>query len=195
MAGGIGLIVSGVLDVVWIGLLGTPDVIWVKVVGDCAYAASVLLLMIGLSLEASVVARAPSGIAAAAILVTWPLIDWLASAAFTSASDGLAAPGGYILVLVPACAALIAVVRIARARVVPSPWRWAPAWVLAGQSLLWLAPQVALVAGTEGASPSTGLLSALGLISLLAGTVGLGVVSVYLAAAQRADTTQVYRSS
>lgn len=87
----------------------------------------------------------------------------------------------YLSIVVPVMAGLIAAVQVGRARVVQNPWNWAPLWVLTGQVVLWLVPQLVGVAAPSVLLQTPGLLSALGTLSFLAGTLGLGILAVVLA--------------
>ena len=198
MFGGIGLIASGVLGVLPANALGYPALMWVTLLADLVYAASALLLAIGLSRRESIVARRPLGVCAIAMLAIWPLIGrmLLSTASATEPTDNALTVIGYLSLLVPTGAALIAVVQIARCRTVPAPWNRAPAWVLGGQVAVWALPQISLTAGDLGAVQTfLPLFSSLGVLAFLSGTVGLGVVAVYLAARQRPTGIQVYRST
>ncbi|MFL0409739.1 hypothetical protein ACH0AH_01025 [Microbacterium paludicola] len=151
-----------------------------------------VLFAVGLTRGASVVARRPVGVIAIALLAAWTLFDSMLSLATPAVIAGEAF--GYVSMVVPFGAALVASDQISRARTVPSPWRRAPMWVLAVQTLAWGDPQIALANATQGGVLLGDLLAPVGLISLLLGTVGLGTVAVALAAKQRPSTVQVFRS-
>jgi hypothetical protein len=89
----------------------------------------------------------------------------------------------------------IAATQIARAGVVASPWCWAPRAVLGFQALAWAVPQIVFVSVGSGAIQNwADLLVFVGPLAALSGTLGLGILSLVLAAQQRPDTVEVYRS-
>jgi len=103
---------------------------------------------------------------------------------------------GYVTLVVQTGAALIAATQIARAGVVGSPWCWAPLWVLGFQALAWAVPQIVFVPIGPGAIQSwADLLVLVGALAALSGTLGLGIMALVLAAQQRPDTVEVYRSA
>src|SRR3546814_8016534 len=104
---------------------------------------------------------------------------------------------GYLSLFLPIAVALIAGVQIARARVVELPWRWAPLWVLALQAMVWAIPQIGFAAVGPGSDVQAFVasLSVLGMLGFLANTLGLGILAVVLAARQRPDTVEVFRSA
>ncbi len=91
-------------------------------------------------------------------------------------------------------AALVAVVRIGRARVVPAPWNWAPAWALAAIVLTGATGQMTALASAGSLDVAMTLLTLDGLVRTAA-TVLLGVLSIVLATRQVPPTpVVVYRS-
>jgi hypothetical protein len=78
--------------------------------------------------------------------------------------------------------AVIAVVQIARIEVVPRPWRWAPAWVLAANvAVTLLSTVIGLTAGADAVG-ILGILAALGGIAHTGGALLLGVLGIALGA-------------
>lgn len=197
MAGGAGLVACGVLGVLTYSMLGTPSTQVISLVGDAIFATAVLLFAIGLSPGASVVARRPLGVTAMVIVAAWPLVAFVISSllALNEPGDG-SMIYGYVALIVPAGAGLVAAVQIARAAVLPSPWRWAPAWALAVQAAAWAIPNVIIVAaGPEAIQGLANVLAALGMLAFLVGTFGLGILALILAAQQRPDGVEIYRSA
>lgn len=176
---------------------------------DVVFAAAVLLFAIGLSEQASVVARRPLGVAALVVVALWPLVLHLAqpllptmdAATFEAGLDAYRAAEGvlttifFVNLLVSLAAALIAVFQIARAEIIPKPWQWATV----GASRL----------GRRRSAPSTAfrfrrtrrrperrrggvLLGALGFLSR---TLGLGIVALVLASRVRSGDVDVFRSA
>lgn len=198
MLGGIGLIVSGAFGMLGSSLLGLPGTDLVAVLSDATYAAAVILFAIGLSAEASVVARRALGMTALVVLAVWPLVSsalWTTVGALQPGGDDAWMALGYVSLLVPIAAGIIAAVQIARAAVVPAPWQWAPLWVLVVQVTIGVLPQlVGAAAGAQGIQSFIGVFTLLGTVSYLLGTIGLGTVAVVLADSQRPETVDVYRS-
>ncbi len=196
--GGIGLIACGVLGMVQTTLLGMSTGPAIAVVTGLVYAAAVLLLAIGTTSGASVVARRPLGVTTLAIVAVWPLVDQVAVHFLPQDGSSLGAwtTYGYVTLVVQAGAALVAAMQIARAGVVAAPWCWAPLWVLAFQAFAWAVPQiVGISVGVAAIQAWWGLYSLLATLAGLAGTLGLGILSLVLAAQQRPDTVEVYRSA
>jgi len=169
------------------------------VIGDVIYAAAVLLLAIGLSREGSVVARKPLGLAAMVVVAVWPLTAFVLTSLLT-VQEPVGGDGwmifGYFALAVPVCAGLVAAVQIARAGVVPSPWRWAPLWVLGLQAAAWAIPNIAIVTvGSAGIQGLANILAMLGWLAFLAGTLGLGILALVIGVRQRPESVEVYRSA
>ena len=198
MIGGIGLIVAGVFGMLGTTLFGMSGGPAHYVVTSVIYAAAILLFAIGTTREASVVARRPLGVTALAIVAVWPLIDNIGTQFLPQDGSSLGAwtTYGYVTLLVQTGAALAAAMQIARAGVVPAPWHWAPLWVLGFQAFAWALPQTVLVSADPAALQGwTGPFTLLGMLALLAGTLGLGILSLVLAAQQRPETVEVFRSA
>lgn len=167
-----------------------------RVVTDLIFAVSILLFAFGLSRDASIVGRRPLGVTAMVVVALWPLIDFA-----LTRSPALGSPAdesswmihGYLSLLVPAVAGLVAATQIARGDHVPQPWRWAPMWVLGGYALTWAIPQIVFVtARPESIQGFADLFLLLGSLASLAGTLGLGVLAIVLAAQQRPRSVGVY---
>ncbi|AZC13116.1 hypothetical protein [Microbacterium sp. ABRD28] len=196
--GGIGLILSGALGLLGAGSAGLAGSGVLAIVQNVAFAASALLLAVGMTRADSVVARRPTGVVAVAILALWPLIAEGAAAAIGAVEPNAAAAWtvlGYASILVPTAAGLIAAVAILRAGTVPDPWRWAPMWVLAFQVGAWALTQALAVALGPDVLSINGVFLLLGAVAFLAGTLGFGVLAVILGSRRRGATVEVYRSS
>jgi hypothetical protein len=88
---------------------------------------------------------------------------------------------GYIDTFVEFAVALVAVMQIARAGVVPSPWNWAPAWALVAMTVPWLLTQIVLAGATqETASTAIFFVSGVGGIIGVGSTIFLGVLAIVL---------------
>jgi hypothetical protein len=199
--GGIGLIACGVVGILRNSVLGAPVAsIALSLLADLLWAAAILTLAFGLHREGSVVARKPLGLAAASVVAAWPFVATIVSLAATptdaAATDTEAWPVWVTLsIVLPVMAGLIAAVQVGRARVVPRPWNWAPLWVLAGQVVLWVQPQLLGASAPSTLVQIVGLLNAIGTLSSLAATLGLGVLAVILASRSGAGTVAVFQSS
>jgi hypothetical protein len=196
---GSGLIGCAVLGMLQDGLVGTPGPAALAVVTDLVYAASVILFAVGLSAAASVVHRQALGLFALFVVALWPLTNTVISPLLPTASPSdltSATIYGYVSLVVPVAAGLIAAVQIARADVVPHPWRWAPLGVLVFHAIVWAVPQIGFAAA--GPAPDVQAfaapLSMLGMLAFLAHTLGLGILAVVLATRERPESVEVFRS-
>lgn len=194
-----GLIACGVLGML-LGSFPYPPVgAALGIVGELIYAAAVLLFAVGLAREASVVARRPLGVWSLVVVALWPLAARVV-AQLLAAQEPEGGPAsmtfGYIALVVPVGAGLIAAVQIARAGVVPSPWRWAPMWALAAHVAAFVLAQLLILAlGAAEVQLFAGVLSMLGVVAFLLGTLGLGVIALVCAARLRPDSVAVFRSA
>lgn len=175
---------------------------------DVLFAAGAVVFAIGLGRAGSVTARRPLGTTAIIALAVWLLIaSPLQQLMFPMevTFDDPASRGGYFQLVnmigitseaVLLVLAIIAVVQIGRAGVVPKPWAWAPLWALV----------VVVVARTllSGMLPMPGLAEdqvALGAMFGLAGflvaasVAFLGVLAMILAARPVPGSTVVYTSA
>lgn len=178
-----------------LGAPGTGAVF--TVASDILWAAAILLLTIGVTRESSVVARRPLGLAAAAVVALWPVTRTLVQLFAPPWSPEQADAWlfwMYLSMALPVIAGAIAAVQIARAKVAPRPWNWAPLWVIAGQALLWAIPQIVAVSAPSVIVLIADTLAAVGTLSFLASTLGLGSVAIVLAGRSRAGTVDVYTS-
>ncbi|MBT2485922.1 MULTISPECIES: hypothetical protein [unclassified Microbacterium] len=102
---------------------------------DWVFAAAMILLVVGMGRAGSLTARRIVGTAAAILLVTVPLTQsyWFSFIPDSTEDPHLAEDVGAFIAFtyhgIMAILAVITVVEIARAKVIPSPWRWAPLWV------------------------------------------------------------------
>lgn len=197
--GGSGLIAVGALGTLRVPLAGTAGAAWLGVLTDVVYAAALIVLAIGLTREHSVVARRPLGVCAMAVLAFWPFATNAAAQilATSERQDGSGwAVLGYISLAVQAGAGLIAATQVARAGVVPSPWRWAPLWVMGVAAFAWAVPQLVITAlGPHDVQLYAGLFIAMGTLAFMAGTLGLGIMLLILAARRQDTSTEVFRSA
>lgn len=165
------------------------------ILGTALFAASLLVFAFGIGGSGSVTGRRPLGTAALTTLAGWALLgSVLATFGFSNDSPpGALLVFSYVDSFVQFAVALVAVIQIARAGVVPAPWNWAPAWALAAVSVPWLLMQIA----TAGASEvvATLLVIVVGTVDSIArigGAMFLGVLSIVLAdRSHRAQTVSV----
>ncbi|CAN5515063.1 hypothetical protein BH10ACT7_BH10ACT7_07320 [soil metagenome] len=195
--GGIGLILSAVIGLLRYLRLDVGPAIAVSL--DVVFAAAVLLFAIGLSKEASVVARRPLGVVALTILAVWPLALRLVhpflpdmSSAFDAGLDAyreaetILTAVSFANLLVMLSAGLIGAIQIARARNVPTPWRWAPLWAVIASLAAGVLPQLLFVAGTAGTQYFTEVAIISSVLDLLPRTLGLGILALVLASQHHA---------
>jgi hypothetical protein len=173
------------------------------IIGVALFSASMLIFAFGIRGSGSVTARRPLGTTALTVLAIWVLLIWVLQSTLLSRdfmpSDSTISSLlalGYVDSIVQFVAALVAVVQIARAGVVPPPWNWAPSWALAAVAAPWVFEQIIAV----GAAPSAESLAmdfgpVGGLIRISAG-VFLGVLAIVLAnLSGRTRTIAIFRSS
>ncbi|GAA3212496.1 hypothetical protein [Microbacterium terregens] len=205
--GGGGLVLCAVIGMMQYSLPGGGSAI--AITRDVVFAASVLLFAIGLSEEASVVARRPLGVTALVVVALWPLVVHLAqpllptidAATFEAGLDAYRAAEGalttvfFVNLLVSLAAALIAVVQIARAGIIPRPWQWAPLWALLASVAGGVLPQLLFAfAGPVGSQNAVGAAVILGTLGFLSRTLGLGIIALVLASRAPSRHVEVFRS-
>lgn len=193
---GAGLIVCGLSGMMQNSLPAMPGTDLLQAFSTVIYAASILLFAFGFSISASVVGREPVGMIAMVVVAIWPLVDFIISR--TLPLEPVAGSSGWsglevLSLLIPAAASLVAAVQIGRGRTAPWPWRWAPLWAFAFFALTWAVPQVILVTERpEDIQGFAGLFLMLGGMGSLAGTLGLGILAIVLAARQRPSSIEIY---
>lgn len=196
VTGGAGLIVCGVLGMLQTNLVGMAGSEIIRVMTDAIFAASILLFAFGRSREASVVGRGPVGLAAMVVLALWPLAKVVLGQSLGSPDDAAWVAFGYVSLIVPAAAGLVAAAQIARTGNVPAPWRWAPMWVLGGYAVAWAIPEIVFVSvRPDDIQAFADLFAVLGALVSLAGTLGLGILAIVLAVRERPSSVEVYRSA
>lgn len=199
LLGGIGLISCGIVGIARSSVLGAPgaDVI-LALLSDLLWAGAILLLSIGLSREASVVARRPLGLSASAVVAVWPVTATVLGPLLLPeepTATGAWQTWAYLSVLIPLISGLIAAMQVARARTVPAPWNRAPLWALGVQTIVWVVPQAVGASSPRALIEMAAVLPALGLLGFLSTTLGLGIVAVTLAGHRRVNTVPVFESA
>ena len=197
--GGILLGVAGVLTLLAGQYMISAFVL--RIVIDLVWAAGVLVFAVGFSRDGSVVARRPLGVTALVGVAVTPRVTagvGLSQPA-PSAPDEPAAVAASVVSwsgsIVSMAAGLVAAVQIARLGAVPRRWRWMPMWAL-GVSVGAAALQYVTVVVLFGAGAGQDVLVAvnmIGILVLLAPTLGLGIVALLAAASERPDSVDVYR--
>lgn len=161
------------------------------------FSAALLVFAFGIRGSGSVTARRPLGSIALTALAAWLLLgsvlqDIIASTfSNDSLPTGLMA-FGYVDSYVKFALALVAVVQIARAGVVPAPWKWVPAGVVGAASVSWLLIEIVSVGSTQGFGLGTVALLSVDALVRVGGTVLLGVLAIVLA--DRTSRVQVRAS-
>lgn len=150
-----------------------------SILATLLFSAALVVFAIGSHGRGSVTARRPLGTIALCVLAVWsPAVSIIEGAALGDTPYGSLRTIGYVDNAVQFTLALIAVVQIVRAGVVPRPWAWLPAVVLGLLTVLWLVEQLP-VAQTDPAL-ATVLTTAEGLVRVGAPVV-FGVVAIVLA--------------
>ncbi|WP_434969171.1 hypothetical protein [Microbacterium sp. bgisy207] len=201
--GGSALILAGVIMILQYVVTAPSARPALYLIGELVWAVGVTAFAIGRRRYDSVVSRKPLGVSALLVLGWWPpinrvLLDAIALSEPIMRPDQISDAHvalGYLGLFVPLAAGLVASVQIARARIVPSPWRWAPLWVLvfgiAGgvltQALYATLPHTA-------PQPLTDIAALLGAMTALARTMGLGVLALVLSERARPSSVQIFRS-
>lgn len=152
---------------------------WSGVLSPLAFGAACMTFAIGGRRE-NVTARQPLGMIALVLLGAWTPVAAIVRLIQTEA----ALPARQVFWLVDSVVsfalALVAVVSIGRARVVPEPWNWAPAWCVAAVVAVRVI-DTALIAVPAVNAPIIAPLLAF-LAALIGGgsALGLGILAVVL---------------
>ncbi|GAA3030036.1 hypothetical protein [Microbacterium dextranolyticum] len=174
---------------------------WVSLV---SFAAAMVVFAWGIRGEGSVVARRPLGIVALCLVgIILPVVGLISSFVFVvDPADPSATPSwigaaqvvNYAGYAAWGGAALVAGVEVARARVVPGRWRWAPLTALGVLALAFVGMQIVSVAVATSPDPTAtfALIAVWGAVSVLV-PLALGGIALVLGARGRpAPATQVY---
>jgi hypothetical protein len=161
-----------------------------------------LVFAFGVRGSGSVTARRPLGTIALTLLGIWPLVMWVLQTALlpnsvtpTHSIMSTLFALGYVDSFLRFGAALVAVVQIARAGVVPPPWNWAPTWALAAVAAPWVFDQIIAVGAPQSLDLFTAFMPVDGLIRIGA-PMFLGVLAIVLAnLSARTRTVPIFRSS
>jgi hypothetical protein len=149
--------------------------------GDAVFAASMLLFAFGWKRQGSVVAGRLPGIIALIVLAGWPFVALVPAAVYTSQARDLAVAVQYAVLAVWLIAAVVAVVEIARAGVVPRPWSSMPAIGLAVYAGLWVVIEVTFIAtGPSFVGGWYGVLASLSEVVAILVPLLLGILALAL---------------
>ncbi|GHD41890.1 hypothetical protein [Mycetocola manganoxydans] len=151
--------------------------------GTVLFAAALVVFALGFSAAGSVTARRPLGTGALVALAVWSLVDLVLDLAGAIPGDialDVLVTFGYIDTAVQFALAVVAAVQIARAGVVPKPWNWAPAVVVAALTVSWLL-QFILQGVMQNGEPAVYLLLSIDSVVRIGGTIFLGVLAIVLA--------------
>lgn len=191
----LGSVAVGLISAQTAGTMVQP---WIGWLGALAWAASLAVFALGVRGSGSVVGRRSLGVAALLVAGIAPLafqLFWAVAAGPVLEAGGLDASLtiGYLQLLIPGVALLIAVVVIVRADAVPRSVRWVPAIVFAANAAVQLLVQVAaLAAPALGQQVIVPLYAFAGLVDT-AGSLLLGVLAVvYGLRREPPSTVQVY---
>lgn len=183
--GGALLIASAVIGFVGAGPGAGP---WARLASAVVFAAAVTTLALGLPNGGSVTRRRPLGTAALLVLagatvvsaVLWMLASGWVQAPGQRPAAAVMSAAFVVDLAVRAASALVAAVQIGRAGVVPPPWNWAPAWVLAAVAVQTIGTQVIFAAAGSGAQQWASPLADVGALVSFGGPVFLGVLALVL---------------
>lgn len=109
------------------------------VIESVVFAAALLVYAIGIRGQGSITNRRPLGTIALIGFGAWGIINAVVIQLLATGSE-LDALRSFSLAstFIGFAIAAIAVIQIARARVLPQPWNWIPTWVLAAMTVSWL---------------------------------------------------------
>lgn len=156
----------------------------IAIVADVLFAAAMIVFALGLNGGGSVVGSRPLGVTALLVLGLWPLlmrVVWALIPPVASVSEPLIILSNVSL-FVQLAAAIIAVVQIARAGVVPGVARWLPLVALAFVVLTQGAVSgFAYAAAAQGGQQVLTVAYSFASLALFVSVAGLGVSAIILA--------------
>jgi len=164
------------------------------------FGAAVVVFAIGLGRAGSVTARRPLGTGALIALAVWQLVSPLI---MLPLPEGGGAQEQFVLmltivstatVLITLVLAVIAVVQIARAGVLPNPWNRAPMWALVVVVATQVLPELVAATGSIIDQAPLVALYDFALLVEMGAVAFLGVLAIVLALRPAPGLTTVYRS-
>lgn len=180
VAGGVLLVLSVV-----VGLAARGPLAGLSPGKDWLFAAAGVVLAIGIGRGASITARRVVGTIATILLVIAPLTQWYwFSLLPDNTGDPNAEEDAWVLVAaayfgILIVLAIVSAIAIIRAGVVPSPWRWAPLWVMLGTPATY-ALGLAFFAAAPLGTPVASLGAIVSLYGPAAGVAFLGILAIVL---------------
>jgi hypothetical protein len=164
---------------------GLTAILGIEFLPACVFSVALVVLAIGSDASGSVTARRPLGTLALIALAIWlvlgSLVDFIIGSFFRDLSSSeFLTKVDLVDLAVQFALALIAVIQIARAGVVPPRWNWVPAYVLAAVTASWLLMYL-IGNDTIDADLTTVVLLNVEGIARTGGTLVLGVVAILVA--------------
>jgi hypothetical protein len=158
---------------------------WVGYIPTVLFSAALMIFAFGIRGSGSITAGRPLGTGALAALAVWlVLMDVLpatiGSALTVTSPLAVLIALNYLKLVVQLALAIIAVVQIARAGVVPAPLAWVPTWVLVACTATWLLSQLAGIV-LVNVSQVAAIFLTLDGATRIGGTIVLGVLAIVLA--------------
>jgi len=164
--------------------VGFYPVSWLGYIPTILFSAALIILAFGIRGSGSVTAGRPLGTFALASLALWLVLSDVFHATVMStlvetSPTAVVVALNYIDLVVEVALAVIAVVQIARAGVVPVPLAWVPTWVLGAVTATWLLTQlVGLTVANVSLIPM--IVFALDGAVRIGGVILLGVLAIVL---------------
>lgn len=165
---------------------GSGFVPWLGMVSSVLFSAALLVFAFGIRGAGSVTARRPLGTVALAGLAVWLLLgaaltDVLASRMADGSASTPLQVFAYVDAAVQFALAVIVVVQIYRAGVVPAPWNRVPGVCLAAVTLMWLLHQTLGFSRAFDPQVVTVVLLVLNTVVRVGSTILFGVLAVVFA--------------
>ncbi|HRN29030.1 MAG TPA: hypothetical protein PK781_05365 [Terrimesophilobacter sp.] len=193
MIGGVSLIICGVLSLVQFTFPGFALQAVASLTRTVLFAATMVILSIGLSRDSSVVGRRPAGVIAMVVLGIWPIAQMTLYQNLANTpreGDTALMILGIATLVVPTVAAITAAIQVVLAKTVPPPWHRAPLWVVGVAIVLYFGPQVLVYAvGVASTQALAGLVIGSATLAYLIVTAGLGAIAVALALRAHSPTS------
>lgn len=189
VAGGVLLLLS-----VAVGVAARGPLVGISPAKDWLFAGAAILFVVGLGRAGSVTGRRVVGSVAIVLLAVAPMTQsyWFSFIPDSKADPHLAEDVSVHIALtyygIVATLAVISVVEIARAKVVPSGWRWAPMWVIVWTPIAF-AIGLALFSSAPLGTAAASIGAIIGGHGPAAGIAFLGVLGIVLGVRQPARET------
>ncbi|MFT4210629.1 MAG: hypothetical protein QM626_02050 [Microbacterium sp.] len=154
-----------------------PVAAWVGLLSPLAFGAACIVFAWGFSDTESITARRPVGTGALILLGVWTPV---AAVVMIVLGGSLEALQAFSITdgVVSFALALVAVVMIGRARIVPRPWNWTPAWCLAAITTVRVIDSVFAAIPNPDPTAAAPLLAFLSALTSVGSLLGLGVLAI-----------------